>query len=165
MEVELTMKLAVKILSVLVLLALAAPVILLKGCGNILNGGACGGCPSSTAPYGSTIQGPTSLDAPSTAGSCYTPLTFTVLNDKSLPIDNICVEIFTNGAIALHPVGSVVPCANVLANPSSTIITTTNSAGAVVVEFMTPAAAAGETFFVQVMSCQASDMATTPAAI
>jgi hypothetical protein len=158
------MKLAVKILSVVVLIALASPVILLKGCGNILTGGACGGCPSSTAPYGSRIEGPTSLAAPSTTGSCYIPLTFTVLNG-SATMDNICVEIHTNGAIALHPVGSVVPCENVLLNPSYTIITTTNSAGAVVVEFMTPAAAAGETFFVSVMSCQASTIVTTPAAI
>ena len=157
------MKLAVKILSVVVLIALASPLILLKGCGNILTGGACGGCPDSTAPYGSSIVAPTDLDPPSTSGSCYPALTFTVLDNKSLPMENICVEIFTSGAIALH--SGLPNCASVLANPSSSIITRTNSAGAVVVEFLTPAALADETFFVEVVSCHVTGIATTPGAI
>lgn len=159
------MKLAVKILSVLVLIALSSPVILLKGCGEMVTGGACGGCPDSTAPYGSTITAPDGLGIPSAAsGTCYPALTFTVLGPDNEPIDNICVEIFTNGAIALH--SGLPNCTNVILSPSQSILTRTNTSGAVTVEFATPAgAAAGSTFFVEVVSCHVSAIVTTPGAI
>ena len=72
------MKLAVKILSVAVLIALASPLILLKGCGNILTGGACGGCPDSTAPFGSTIVAPelSSATVNPNFNWCYPDITF-----------------------------------------------------------------------------------------
>src|SRR3990170_2201951 len=91
------MKLTVKILSVVVLIALASPVILLKGCGSKL----CGGCPSdSIAPFGSSVtisNGLSSQSVPITGG-CFSNVTFT-FTSASLPLNDICVEIFTNGFI------------------------------------------------------------------
>jgi len=157
------MNLGVKMLSVAVLIALALPVILVNGCGDVLTGGACGGCPNSTAPYGSTIVSSEELGIPSSFGSCYPTITFQVLDSAGDPMSDICVEIYTNGSIALH--SGPPDCSNVVFAPSSAIITRTNSAGVISVEFATPACSTGETFFVQATSCSVSAIVSTPACL
>lgn len=160
------MKLTVKIISVLILLSLASPVILLKGCGNSVNGGQCGGCPDSTAPFGSKINASTLSAAPSAAtGSCYPTVSFQVLDSTGNPMNNICVELFTDGASAIaKSTGLPGDCsANVSANPKASMITRTNSSGVVLVDFLVPASTAGATFFVEAVSCSVSAIATTPA--
>jgi len=162
------MKLTVKIISVLIVLSLASPVILLKGCGKSLNGGQCGGCPDSTAPFGSTIKAPASLGDPSAAtGTCYPTLSFQVLGSDGNPLNDICIELFTDGASAIaKSTGLPGDCwANVNANGKSSMITRTNSSGAVVVDFGVPSSTAGAIFFVEAVSCTINATATTPASL
>jgi hypothetical protein len=154
-----------KIVAVLVLMLLASPAVLLKGCGSAINGGACGGCPDSTAPQGSTIEAPTLSSAPSaTTGACYPALSFRVVGPDGLPLNNVCVELFTNGVIALD--NGLPDCGDVVASPQSSIITRTNDSGVVMVEFVTPGGVAvGDTFFVEAVSCATTGISTTPGAI
>ncbi len=146
------MKLTIKIVSILVLVVLAAPVIIMHGCGAI-NGGTSGACPDSTAPGTATITALlSSLDAPSTSSSsCYPTVTFTV-KDASGAMNGICVELYTNGAIALHTPGEAFPCANAFNGPKTSIVTRTDLAGTVSVELLTPMATTGESFFVEAAS-------------
>ncbi len=153
------MKLTIKLVSLFTLLLLASPLILLKGCGN----NSSGACPDSVAPSGSTITAPKDLGAPSTTSSmCYPGLTFTVTASNGDPLNDICVVVTTNAAISLTPPGGKA-CSNFSAK--SAIITRTDKYGNVVVDFVTPAAASGETFFVMVQSGAASAVATTPGAV
>lgn len=148
---------------ILFLLLLASTLLLTPGCGKTLTGKGSGGCAERTAPDGSTITPPTNLSAPSISGTCYPVLTFTVKGSDGLPLNGICVEVFTNASLALH--SGLPDCSNVTANPQSSIIATTDSSGNVVIELGTPAATAGTTFFVQVSSGAASAAVTTPAAL
>lgn len=152
------MRLTTKLILVLFLLLLASSLVLMHGC----SGRGSGGCPDNTAPDGSTITAPTNLSAPSVNGTLYPTLGFTVKGPDGTPMNGICVEIFTNGAIALHtglPDGS-----NVSANPQTSIVTRTDNSGSVVVEFATPPTTAGSTFFVEVASGAISGIAPTPPA-
>jgi hypothetical protein len=159
MEVKLTMKLTVKILSVAVLIALASPVILLKGCGEIINGGACGGCPNSTAPFGSSVTAPANKTyAVAPDGSwCVNLPAFTFKDPDGDVMNGICVEIFTNGLIAMANAPG--DCGT---NPNYTdyIRTSTDPGGTITVDIATGTlSCAGNTadetheFFVQVNSC------------
>jgi hypothetical protein len=157
------MKLTLKIISIFVLLLIASPVLLLKGCGSALNGGASGACPDSVAPSGSKINAPTDLDVPNLAtGTCYA-LPFTVTEaDGVTPMNGICVEVTTNAVIALHTVNDP-NCTNVVAGAKTTIVTRTDEHGIVFVDLVTLPTVTG-TFFVEVASGSASGVATTPAA-
>ncbi len=152
------MKLFARIAAVLILLILAFPVILLEGCG-----GSSGACPDSVAPAGSTIVAPTILNAPSTAGSCYSGLGFTVNDSLGNPMNGICVEITTDAAIALHTQGDF-NCSNVTSSPKTAIVTRTDDYGNVSVDLLTSPTTSGTTFFVEVASGAISNIATTPAA-
>jgi len=156
------MRLTIKLIFVLFLLLLASSLLLTHGCGKAITGKGSGGCPDSTAPDGSTITAPTTLSAPSVAGSCFPVLTFTVRGSDGLPLNGICVEVFTNASIALHT--GLPNCSNVVGNPQSAIITRTDSSGNVVIELGTPPTTAGNTFFVEVSSGTVAQTATTPAA-
>jgi hypothetical protein len=151
------MRMTIKPISILFLLLLASSLLLTPGC----TGKRSGGCPDSTAPDGSTITGPTTLGAPLPGGTCYPNLTFTVRDASGLPMNNICVEVYTNASIALH--SGLPDCSNVAASPQSSIITRTDDSGNVVIELGTPLALTGDTFFVHVSSGAADFEAVTPA--
>jgi hypothetical protein len=153
------MRLTLKLVSILILLLLASPVILLKGC----SGKASGGCPDDAAPAGAKIIAPTGLGAPSVpGGGCYPVLPFTVTDSAGDPLNGICVEIFTNGFIALHSGNA--DCHNVVNDPKTSITTRTDSSGVVSVELVTGPTVSGQTFFVEVASGGTSGVATTAAA-
>lgn len=160
------MKLTIKCLSILALLLLASPLILLKGCGKPINGGPSGACPDSVAPAGASIKVVTGPGgAPSVSGgNCYSGLGFTVFDSSTtLPMNGICVEVVTNGLIALHTVNDT-DCTNVALGPKTTIITRTDDYGNVSVDLVTLPTATGKTFFVEVSSGAKSALATTPPA-
>ncbi len=106
------MQLTAKFVSVIILLLLSAPILLFNSCGggsgsSFFTGGACGGCPNSTAPEGSSItassssiSGKISANGVSPVEGCISHITF-VVKDTNGPLPNICVELFTNGRIAL----------------------------------------------------------------
>jgi hypothetical protein len=157
------MRLTIKLIFILFLLLLASSLLLMMpGCGKALTGSGSGGCPDSTAPDGSTITGPTALGTPLPGGTCYPTLTFNVKDPDGLPMNNICVEVYTNASVALH--SGLPNCSNVTANPQSAIVTRTDHSGNVVIELATPVAATGDTFFVHVSSGAADFEAVTPAA-
>ena len=157
------MRLTIKLIFILFLLLLASSLLFTHGCGKALLGHGSGGCPDSTAPTGASIVAPTSLGAPSAAnGGCYPALSFSVRDSEGNPMNGICVEIFTNASIALHT--GLPNCSNVVANPQASIVTRTDNSGNVVVEMATPPTAAGNTFFVEVVSGALAVEAITPAA-
>ena len=89
------MKLTIKIIAVLILVALASPVFILNGCGKPINGGQCGSCPDSTAPFGSTIEAPTLTAPNATLGSCYPAISFVVLGPDSQPYERcMCGDFY-----------------------------------------------------------------------
>jgi len=149
------MRTTTKLLSVIILILLASPVVFLKGCGKTLNGDACGGCPNTTAPNGSAVKAP--LDSaeslPAPGAGCVNSLVFTFVGPDSLPLNGICVEVFTNSGVAL----SVKPgdCTNPALQYAQYLRTRTDKGGTVTVDFATPLLAAASTnnFFVQVSSC------------
>jgi len=155
------MKVTTKIIAVLIMLLLATPAILFEGCGS---DGFCGGCPSdSVAPYGSEVT--PSADgayAVSEGGiGCINSLTFVFVDENNNPQNDICVEVFTNGFVAL----SSAPGDCSVNTYVSYIRTRTDSGGTITVDFLTDifscsaAAAPGDTegtsYFVQVNSCTA----------
>ena len=157
------MKLTAKLPIGLILALLIIPNVLIQGCGKALNGNATGGCPDSTAPAGFKISGPDSLGAPSASGgSCFPNLVFTVLDEKGAPANGICVELYSNGNIALHSGNP--DCSDVSANPSTSIVTRSDSSGHIPIALMTLPTTAGETFFVEAQSGAATFIATTEAA-
>jgi hypothetical protein len=167
------MKLTVKLTSLLLLLLLASPLILLKGCGSkggINGGGSSGACPDSVAPAGSTITVPQNLGAPAiNATSCYN-LGFQVIGPNGTDrMPGICVVITTGGntskggtsSIALTTTGDLT-CDNVVLSPSTQIITKTDDYGNVVVDMLTSSATtSGDSYFVEVSSGSISNVATT----
>ncbi len=165
------MKLTVKILSVLVLLALASPVILLKGCGNILTGGACGGCPNSTAPAGSTVTATTltGYTMPYNGQVCYSNTTFQFFGSDGKPLNDICVEIYTNEAnssFALH--NAPISCfSHPLSDFMTYLRTRTDSTGTVSLDFLVYDACNGLAsgtssvpVWIEARSCTTSGMST-----
>lgn len=158
------MKLAIKFVSVMILLALLSPVILLKGCGETLTGGACGGCPDSVAPTGSTITASALSEASisSDGEACYPTLTFQVLDPDGPPLNNICIEIYTDGygMIGLQTSDSAGTCST--ANYTY-IRTKTDNQGVVSLSFRVSdpcsslaSGAASGTFYVWAVSCTAT---------
>jgi hypothetical protein len=147
------MKLTVKCASILALLLLASPLILLKGCGNAVNGGDSGACPDTVAPAGSKITAPSSLGPPFvTVSTCYAgKVAFTVTDAGGNPMNGICVVINTDAAIALTTPGDL-DCANVIASPQRSIITRTDKYGVVSVDLVTAPTATGLAHFVDVTS-------------
>lgn len=153
-------------LSLLVLILLASPVALLKGCGSTE---LCGGCPSdSIAPFGATITAGADTEYTVSPGAyCVNTVTFTVLSPSpnSRPMNNICVEVFTNGFIKLSKDPGSCSDTATSGNYVNYIRTRTDAGGTVTVDFATPslacsaAAAPGDeeeaSFFVQVSSCTA----------
>ena len=159
------MKLTIKFVPILVLLLLASPLILLKGCGKALNGGPSGACPDSVAPSGSTITKPADLDAPVVgSATCYSGLPFTVIDSESKEMNGICVEITTNAFIALHTVSDS-ECTNVVLGAKTTIVTRTDDYGNVSVDLVTLPTTTGEKFFVEVASGAASAVVRTAPAV
>ena len=145
---------------VFLLLLVSASLVYLPGCGDTSSSG---GCSSGTAPDGSTITGPSTLGGPNINGvSCYPTLGFTVKDSSGAPLNNICVEIFSDASIALH--SGQPNCSNVIANPQSTIITRTDDYGVVSIELMSGPTPTGGTHFVQVVSGSISAIATTAGA-
>jgi hypothetical protein len=162
------MKLAIKVLSVMVLLALLSPVILLKGCGEAIDGGQCGGCPDSVAPTGSSITASTLSDGSSYSDGavCYPTVTFQVFGPDGLSLNNICVELYTDGwsTIGLQTPSTAGTCST--ANYSY-IRTRTDNHGVVTVSLYISnpcSALASEatsgTFYVWAQSCTATATAT-----
>lgn len=155
------MKVTTKIIAVLIMLLLATPAILFEGCGT---DGFCGGCPSdSVAPYRSSVTQPEDgTHAVSPGGSyCVNSLTFTIVDEDDNPLNGICVEVFTNGFVALSKVAG--DCT--LNSYVTYIRTRTDNGGTVTVDFLTDilgcsaSTPSGETedvgYFVQVNSCTA----------
>lgn len=159
------MKLTIKIIAVLILVALASPVFILNGCGKPINGGQCGSCPDSTAPFGSTIEAPTLTAPNATLGSCYPAISFVVLGPDNKRMSEVCVEIFTDGASVISTHTSSLPdCSDVVASAKTSMVTRTNSSGVISLAFITPATTAGQVFFVEAASCSITGIATTPPA-
>jgi hypothetical protein len=158
------MRLTTKLISVLILVLMVSYLSMVNGCGKAVSGRASGGCPDSTAPAGSSISAPTNLGTPHVAGGdCYPTLGFTVKDSTGAPMSGICVEIFTNGNIALH--SGLPNCSTVAANPQTSVVTRTDYNGNVIVELLTSPTATGGTTFVEVASGALSAVATTPASI
>lgn len=157
------MKVTIKILAVLILAVLASPVFILNGCGKPVNGGQCGSCPDSTAPFGSTIEVPEITREPMIAGDCYPSLSFVVIGPDTNPMSDICVELYATGGstIAKHTASN---CSEVAAGPKTSMVLRTDSSGAVNIAMSTPSTIAGTTFSVEVASCSVTAVATTPAA-
>jgi hypothetical protein len=154
------MKITIKFF--MVILFLVSSLILAYGCGKSLNGHTSGGCPDSVAPDGATITTP-SLNAPFVnSTSCYPTVGFTVKDSDGNPMNNICVEIFSDANIALH--SGAPDCSNAAANPQSSMITRTDNSGNVVVELLTGPTPTGKTHFVQVTSGALTGIATTAGA-
>ncbi len=152
---KLTIK-TIKWVPILVLLLLASPLILLKGCGKAVNGGPSGACPDTVAPSGSTIT-PAATSASLEASfvgmiNCYSPVVFNVA-DTSGALNGICVEITTDAAIALHTLNDPL-CSNVLVpgGAKNTIITRTDEHGNISLDLVTQPTASGDVFFVEITS-------------
>lgn len=151
------MQLTTKIIAVLLMLLLATPAILFEGCGS---GDFCGGCPTdSIAPDGSTVTASAmgTYNIPDGFAGCVSNLTFTFKDSSGNLLNGICVEIFTNGFVAVSELGDC----RLNTNYVSYIRTRTNSGGAVVLDFATDVLSCSGTtdetfdYFVQVNSCTA----------
>lgn len=150
-----------KLITVILFLFAASSLIYLQSCGKT---GRSGGCTSGTAPDGAGIVAPLTLGAPYVfRNSCYPALGFTVKDSTGIPLNNICVEIYSDASIALH--SDVPDCGNVAANPQSSIITRTDDHGVVSVELLTGPTPTGTTHFVEVVSGGISAIAVTAAAV
>lgn len=155
------MKALALLLSFLLLILLASPVVLLKGCG----GEMCGGCPSdSIAPAGSEVIITHSLkDATVYEGTwCTNDVTFVFRDSNGNVLNGICVEIFTNGFIRLssRERDCYVPGGYV-----TYIRTRTDAGGTIKVDFSSGQLLCGRAtddieynFFVQVSSCTAGNV-------
>ncbi|HYA88016.1 MAG TPA: hypothetical protein VEI57_13235 [Nitrospirota bacterium] len=151
------MRLTIKRTFIVFLLLLASSLLLTHGCG----GKSSGGCPNNTAPSNATISAPTSLGTPHNAGGdCYPLLGFTVKDVNGIPMNGVCVEIFSNGLIALA--SGPPTCANVNASSPNAIVTRTDNNGTVLVEMVTLPTTTGGTSFVEVSSGAINAVATTP---
>ncbi len=157
------MKLTIKCASILVLLLLASPLVLLKGCG--LNGGKSGACPDTVAPSRSSITAPSNLSAPIVGfANCYPGLPFQVLDSAKNPMNGVCVEVTTNAFIALQTVGDA-ECNNVALDAKTTIVARTDDSGIVSVDLVSIPTTSGETSFVEVASGALSVVVKTGGAV
>jgi len=151
------MRLSIKPIVLLFLLLVASSLLLAHGCG----GKNSAGCPNNAAPSNATITAPTSLGVPHNAGGdCYPLLTFTVKDVNGVPMNGVCVEIFSNGLIAMA--GGAPMCGNVNAGSPNAIVTRTDAYGNATVEMVTLPTTTGGTSFVQVSSGSIGAVATTP---
>lgn len=102
------MRLIPRVLSVLVLILLASPVVLLKGCGDLDNEEMCPGSVTmyssceNWANYDDTVSGPASdsitLSAAYAGQSIpYVPLIYTVKDKTGVPRNHVCVDFWTDG--------------------------------------------------------------------
>ena len=148
----------------LILLLLASPLILLKGCG--MNGGSSGLCPDSVAPSGAKIVVPTNLPAPPIGAiSCYPGLPFQVVDANGAPMNGICVVVTSDANIALTTTNDIPLCNDVVVAPKTQIVTRTDKTGSVIVDMLTSAATvSGQTYFVEVSSGALSNVAITAVA-
>ncbi len=163
------MKLTMKFVAILVLLLLASPLILLKGCGKALDGGPSGACPDTVAPSGSKISAPTDLAAPTIGKTnCYSPVTFAVTDASGLePLNGICVEITTgptDAAIALHTENDF-GCNNIAVGGATSLVTRTDEHGNVSLDLVTLPTFSGEIIFVNVASGAVSATVKTAGAV
>lgn len=160
------MKLRVKFVPILILLLLALPLMLLKGCGSsssALTGGASGLCPDSVAPTGSKILVP-DLAAPVIgAPTCYSAIGLQVIGpDGTTPMNGICVVITSDANIALTTQNDAPVCNNAAIAPKTQIVTRTDDTGSVIVDMLTSAATvSGTTYFVELSSGALSKVAVT----
>lgn len=167
------MKLTTKLISVLVLVLLASPVVLLKGCGKTVNGGACGGCPDTTAPTGSTAKAsaPAAATVSPNGSACWPSTVFTFTGPDGIPLNNICVELTTNGLIAVHNQG--IDCyAHALTDWNTYVRTRTDTGGTVTVDLLLSSPCSGvgsgtasESIWAEAVSCSVSALATATVTI
>lgn len=151
------MKLTIKIVSILVLVALASPVVTMHGCGQVINGGQCGGCPDTTAPSDATAKSlKADVSATVTAGDspCWSHVVFQFFaSDKVTPLNNICVEISTNGLIS-EPNPAAPGACDSHSYSASYLRARTDATGTVVLDFAAPSVPASPpVYFVQADSC------------
>lgn len=165
------MKLTIRLLSVLILMLLASPIILLKGCGKAVNSGACGGCPDTTAPTGSKFNSPTlaTYSLSPTGAVCYPIVNFQLVDEGGAPLNNICVEMYTNGAMALHSQFNTDCSSHAALDYFSYIRTRTDSNGVISVDLLVSSPCSGlglstgtasTSYFVRAVSCSVSASAT-----
>jgi len=149
------MRLSIKLISIFLFLLLASSLLVMHGCA----GKGSAGCPNDTAPSSATIVSPTLGGTPTNAGgACYPTVIFTIKDSNGNPMNDICVDVFSNGLIAL---ASGPPnCSNV--TNLNAIVTRTDNDGNVVVEMVTLPTFTGGTSFVEVDSGSLSGIATTP---
>lgn len=168
------MKLTIKFVPILVLLLLASPLILLKGCGKAMNGGPSGACPDTVAPNGSQINVAT-LSGPLIGNpSCYPAITIQVIGPDGVePMNGVCVAVTalsqssSGGTVGIALVTQKEPniCNNVGSNPQKQIVTRTDDTGSVILEMLTSAATgSGDTYSLQVSSGPLAVVAITAAA-
>jgi hypothetical protein len=89
-------------------------------------------------------------------------------------MNDVCVELNTNGLMALHNPNSALSCASVAANPKSYIRTRSDSTGTITVDFLIDSpcdtlglatAATAASFFVQATSCSINGTSTAAVTI
>ena len=145
------MRLSIKLIFILFFLLLASSLLLVYGCGK------------EQAPNGATIVAPTLGGVPHNAGGdCYPAIVFAVKDINGNPLNDVAVQIFSNGIIALAPALSAPTCNEALANPVNSIATRTDNYGNVTVEMVTLPTVTGGTSFVEVESGAVTGIATTP---
>jgi|GEM_PF-3653964 len=159
------MKLTTKIIAVLIMILLATPAILFEGCGT---GDFCGGCPTDiSAPAGSDINvivGLADDDFLDNTFACINNVTFTLEDSGGASLNGLCIEIFSDGFIRKAEVGL---CTSNTGTYVNYMRTTTNGAGALVLDFATythvcgtATSNVGHDYFIQVNSCTANALTT-----
>ncbi len=170
------MQLTAKLVSVFMLLLLSSPIFLFNSCGGngntFFSGGACGGCPNSTAPDGSTIVSNVaslttawdSFTGDTQFAGCMDSISFTVRDAAGKPLDNICTEFFTNGYIALSDPNSAGSCVYAPTYAHNYMRQRTNKEGTITVSYAnivskgtaSTGTATTADQFIQVTSCSAT---------
>jgi hypothetical protein len=152
------MRLSIKLTFVLFFLLLASSLLVLTpSC----SGKSSGGCPNDTAPNGATIVAPTITGIPTNAGgNCYPILPFTIKDVNGIPMNGICVEVYSNGFIA--PSTGAPSCNDAQVNQQFGFVTRTDNSGNILVELLTLPTATGGIFTVTVDSGGLSGVASTP---
>ena len=113
-----------------------------------------GGCSDKVAPATFKIVSTTSgLSAPFVGvDTCYPGVVFTVKDADDIPVNDICVEISSDGFVALHTPGDL-DCANVsTATSPDSLTATTDAYGNLSVDLVVQSGVAGETFFIDAAS-------------
>jgi hypothetical protein len=152
------------------LLALTISLLMMTGCGGSSGSGA-GGCGTDTAPAGAAWTGPGDVSYPPfvtasgvvlSPGQCATNLVFTLKDSLGNPLNDLNLEIQTNGFIAKHQTG-VTCVANLNANGVSATVGTTSAGGTIALDvgsfiFSKPTpttASSSQDIQVQLSSCSA----------